>query len=185
MDIEFIPIAFGVRIDDPSIPGETGAALQALPLHISRNVAIDRELSVRATALGFYARLPMTSQQSHRLAVFGKIAVDALGFKSASYVSANRETFSGVAIGNANLAIGLASSTRDGKIRVAVTFGAEGDLAFNMNALQSDARIYAELTANFTEFFYVFVRGAYNVALSTTTDAQTEMQLMSGAGFQF
>ena len=168
-DIEFIPVVLGYPDSDGRVPGVTGFEIHALPIHATRNVAIDRDLSVRVTAVGVQARMPLSLSQRNRLVAFAKIAVDALGFKSAAYVSAHRETFRGFSVGSAALELGLAAGTVDGKIRVSVAFGAGGDLSFNLSGVQADTRVYGELVANFTEFFYLFARAAYHA--SSATDA--------------
>ena len=172
LDIRFAPL--GVTFD------EFGAEL--LPVHIQRNVSIDNAISVRVTAVGFRAGTN-TDVRWGGVIPFARMAVDALGFKTAHFLE--HQSLHGFSLAAADVAVGLVGETSDETFDITIAFGARADVAFALSGAQSDARLYTELSSSFVDFFRVFVRGAYNAYLHSAYDPRTEWQLIAGAGFQF
>jgi hypothetical protein len=182
LDIEFVPAALGVRI----------IGLRAFPTRITRDVRIDQEAAVRVNVVGFwYDSLPDgrvdPTRDENDLIPFVRVAVDALGYKMASHVSA-LSAFHGVSIGAIAAEGGIATRLSDA-FTVRVSVGGSADVALGGSAgfsLQSDLNAYTQVAADIRELVTLFVRGGARTSADTGTEfGQTSFQLLAGATFHF
>lgn len=185
-DIEFIPLGMGTFVREGLSPGLSGGMFGVLPVHASRDVRVDRDLTVRVTALAFAVQGMVNDRDDRRSGAFVKLAVDALGYKAAKYAADNRDTFHGFSIGGAEAEAGLALSPLSRSFKVLVVAGARGDIAYGNQGFLSDGSVYAEVRAEIREFMQLFLRGSL-IAAEGADDAayDTEARLMAGVGFVF
>lgn len=166
LDIEFDPIQ-KVRRDTnvetfttPAPSDISEVRLRALNTHLGRNIRLDQKVSLRISAVG----VSSSNHLSHDTHNYFKVAIDALGYKLASYYSTH--AFHGLDVASAHAEIGrIIKVSRGTLLRVAlggsadVALGAPTDL---VPSVQSDGSAYAEASLDVGRYLQFFARSGAN-----------------------
>jgi hypothetical protein len=191
MDIEFTPVSLGFQgAPSTSMPGDFTFLIDGAPVRIKRNVALGEDLGVEIHVGGFELRTPVSRDTSQRVLAFARVAARALGYKYLA-VAEEARALHGFSIAQADIQAGIAGGTADGKFKVSLAFGAQGDANVmgrgdaGVARFQADGSLYSELRAEFLDFFQVFVRGSWNLFILGSQEPRSEVALVAGAGFIF
>ena len=187
IDIKFIPVENSTEFLSQTRTQTIMGNLELFPMKFERNIHLNQQFGYQVSAIGL--DFDLLSMQTKQVGFFAQLAVDALGYKMASYVS-DLGTFKGFHLGGIALEAGEALITKAGFI-IRVALGGSADINFGGDAgvgfaVQSDMQAYVAIKAQVSKMITAFLRagllGSYNSGEGTF---QAGPEILLGATFIF
>ncbi|KFA86775.1 hypothetical protein [Archangium violaceum] len=189
-DLRFTPVQRRFELNNVATGEELAVGVVLLPLRLTRFLALDRSLGVETSVIGVRARLGRRFGERQRTGVFGAVALDSPGYKSALHPS-DGQAFQGVHA--ATLALETGAELQLGtQLRLGLLLGGSASLGLGWDrggsgfSAPADLEAHAEAQVDVTRFSRLFVRGQLEAILEPGRNRLLSTPvLLGGATFRY